>query len=439
VTTNKLILAAIILAASACESMAQVPQLWKQKTGDATKITPTGGTPYKVELPNQLISTLATGTAPFAVSSTTAVTNLSIGGNAATATALAIGRTINGTTFDGTANVTVTSAAGTLTGATLASNVLASSLTSVGTLSGLAVTSANTTQVTTASALVINANSLTTGTGFYSASSTLTSGNLVDIQVSGTAAAASQTALNILTAGATATNAITTYGAQISNTHTNATSGTNVGLYLNASGATTANYGLIVANGNVGIGTTTPADSLSIVRSQNSGTRFNISNNTAGTGAFSQYTVLASGCALNAYALNSSYTTSGRYIAASGIIECDGTAGLSLSAASGTGILRFFTNGGNERMRIDPAGSVGIGMTPARKLDVTGTFGATGIATFGAPITIKGYTVATLPAGVVGYVAYVTDALAPAYGVAVAGGGAVVTPVFYNGAAWTCR
>jgi hypothetical protein len=57
-----------------------------------------------------------------------------ITGNAGTATALQTGRTINGTTFDGTANITISAAAGTLTGATLASGVTASSLTSVGTI-----------------------------------------------------------------------------------------------------------------------------------------------------------------------------------------------------------------------------------------------------------------------------------------------------------------
>jgi hypothetical protein len=60
-------------------------------------------------------------------------------GNAATATALQTARTINGTSFNGTADITVTAAAGTLTGSTLASGVTASSLTSVGTLSSLAV------------------------------------------------------------------------------------------------------------------------------------------------------------------------------------------------------------------------------------------------------------------------------------------------------------
>ena len=58
-------------------------------------------------------------------------------GNAATATALETARTINGTSFDGSANITVTAAAGTLTGTELKSTVVTSSLTSVGTLTSL--------------------------------------------------------------------------------------------------------------------------------------------------------------------------------------------------------------------------------------------------------------------------------------------------------------
>jgi len=54
----------------------------------------------------------------------------------------------------------------------------------------------------------------------------------------------------------------------------------------------------------------------------------------------------------------------------------------------------------------------------------------------GAPIRLKNYTVATLPAGVQGDSAYVTDALAPSYLVTIVGGGTVVTPVFYNGSVW---
>lgn len=60
----------------------------------------------------------------------------------------------------------------------------------------------------------------------------------------------------------------------------------------------------------------------------------------------------------------------------------------------------------------------------------SGTVISTGV------IRLKGYTVATLPAGTIGDTAYVTDALAPTFLAAVVGGGAVVTPVFYNGANW---
>ena len=64
-------------------------------------------------------------------------------GNASTATSaatLTTARNINGVSFNGSADITVTAAAGTLTGNTLASGVTASSLTSVGTLGSLAVT-----------------------------------------------------------------------------------------------------------------------------------------------------------------------------------------------------------------------------------------------------------------------------------------------------------
>lgn len=54
----------------------------------------------------------------------------------------------------------------------------------------------------------------------------------------------------------------------------------------------------------------------------------------------------------------------------------------------------------------------------------------------GGTVTTAGYTVATLPTGVIGMRAYVTDATAPTYLGALTGGGAVVCPVFYNGTAW---
>lgn len=79
--------------------------------------------------------------------------------------------------------------------------------------------------------------------------------------------------------------------------------------------------------------------------------------------------------------------------------------------------------------------SVSTGAAQAEALRLT-----SGLVTrlFG-PLQLRGFTVATLPAGVQGYLVYVTDALAPAFGAAVVGGGAVVTPVFYDGVNWTVR
>lgn len=62
---------------------------------------------------------------------------------------------------------------------------------------------------------------------------------------------------------------------------------------------------------------------------------------------------------------------------------------------------------------------------------------AGGTTAHGGAVRLKGYTVATLPASpVVGDTAYVTNALLPTYGAVVAGGGAVVVPVFFNGVNW---
>ena len=106
----------------------------------------------------------------------------SVGGNAATATALQTSRNINGVAFNGTADITITAvaAAGSLTGATLASNVLASSLTSVGSLTALTVAGTTTIQQVlekatvsaTAATGVINYDALTQAVVFYTSNAT---------------------------------------------------------------------------------------------------------------------------------------------------------------------------------------------------------------------------------------------------------------------------
>ena len=52
-------------------------------------------------------------------------------------------------------------------------------------------------------------------------------------------------------------------------------------------------------------------------------------------------------------------------------------------------------------------------------------------------VPLPSYTVATLPTPAeAGHFAFVTDALLPAAGSTVAGGGAVRVPVFFNGTLW---
>lgn len=112
-------------------------------TGNGPLITNLAAANLTGTVPNGVMTGAYTGITGLGTLANLTVTNPiggSITGNAATATALATARTINGTSFNGTANITVAAAAGTLTGATLAAGVTASSLTSVGTLGSLNVT-----------------------------------------------------------------------------------------------------------------------------------------------------------------------------------------------------------------------------------------------------------------------------------------------------------
>lgn len=82
-------------------------------------------------------NTTTTGVLSIAVAGDFPTLNQNTTGSAAT---LTTPRTINGTSFDGSANITVTAAAGTLTGTTLNSTVVTSSLTTVGTLASPTLT-----------------------------------------------------------------------------------------------------------------------------------------------------------------------------------------------------------------------------------------------------------------------------------------------------------
>jgi hypothetical protein len=82
------------------------------------------------------------------------------------------------------------------------------------------------------------------------------------------------------------------------------------------------------------------------------------------------------------------------------------------------------------------------GMRSTRLSFETGTITTDGVLTIPKDVTgtlaleLKGYLVASLPVGTVGDKAYVTDATSPTYLGTLTGGGSVICPVFYNGSAW---
>ena len=184
---------------------------------------------------------------------------------------------------------------------------------------------------TTTPAKALTANSVTTSSAESITANGLTSGNIMSLSSSSTAATPGNTGLNIAISGANAA-ATTRYGLQSAVTATGGLS-TNVGGYFSASGGTN-NYGLIVASGNVGIGSTSPSQALDVV----------------GAGRVS--TALM--------------TPSIRPIT-------DGTSAIQITNAAG----------GTNIVNIDSTNSrVGIGSaTPGYALDVNGTVRATGFLT----------------------------------------------------------
>lgn len=99
----------------------------------------------------------------------------------------------------------------------------------------------------------------------------------------------------------------------------------------------------------------------------------------------------------------------------------------------GTGNVAFAAIGTSGRLLIDQ----GSGADPTfNAISGDATITHAGVISVSADSNPPSYTVATLPAGVQGARAYVTDATAPTFLGTLVGGGSTKCPVFYNGAAW---
>jgi hypothetical protein len=134
----------------------------------------------------------------------------------------------------------------------------------------------------------------------------------------------------------------------------------------------------INAAGNVGIGTSAPADILHLQRDQNALTSTYIRNATAGATAGSRFVAQADTGAISIESLSSTYTNGGARQPSAAALISSSANGLSVATTSATSGVRIYTGGNgtaNERLRVDAAGTVLIGTTasnPNVKLDVSG-------------------------------------------------------------------
>lgn len=230
-----------------------------------------------------------------------------ITGNAGSATILQTARNINGVSFNGSADITVTAAAGTLTGATLASGVTASSLTSLGTIASLVATTADinggtidgTTVGATTPSTIAATTITTTGTATFTKSANSAGSVAALLQnADGNSGIGARLAwrldnlanewgyinVNRVGGGATAQMDIAVNGAAFSGAPSVVASLTSTGLAVTGTGSTSGNFtagtssgvgGRVEANGGSGqngVGAYTPTAANSCVAMWNSAT-----------------------------------------------------------------------------------------------------------------------------------------------------------------------
>jgi hypothetical protein len=104
----------------------------------------------------------------------------------------------------------------------------------------------------------------------------------------------------------------------------------------------------------------------------------------------------------------------------------------------GAGSLPSFSSHADGEVVINTGkGSIGYNGSTSWVIAGHPTNGVSAPVTMDAVIVSHAYTVATLPTGVVGHIARVTDASSPTIGSTVSGGGAAYALINYNGSNWT--
>lgn len=173
--------------------------------------------------------------------------------------------------------------------------------------------------------------------------------------------------------------------------------------------------GVYFKGGFVGIGAA-PTEFFHVRKDQSgAATNIRVENHTTAIAAFASVQAVNDAGNIASFGIYSTTTTAyGAITALSGFMYAGTSGGLCLMADNAAATIRFASGGNTEVARFNALGSLVLKF----------------------PATLKNYTVATLPAGVQGYVAYCTDLLAPTFMANAVGGGAIVGVVFYNGANW---
>ena len=185
----------------------------------------------------------------------------------------------------------------------------------------------------------------------------------------------------------------------------------NYGLYIASQTSGGTNYAIYSAGGanyfggNVGIATSLPTNLLSF--GGNAARTFWMERHTTSNTAGNSLTIQAGGATAGA-----TDKAGGSLILAPG-----------LSTGTGNNQILFQTSTPGTTGTSDNALATRVTIDSSTML-------------MGMPLSLKAYTVATLPTGVTGMIAYVTDALTPTFLTPIVGGGAVKTPVFYDGTNW---
>ena len=147
--------------------------------------------------------------------------------------------------------------------------------------------------------------------------------------------------------------------------------------------------------GNVGILNASPGYTVETGTAFAGETSNIVTNTDAGTGSFASIGA-RNGTNLpdvfRMLAMGSGWSTVGAFVQDAGVLQAGAnlSGGISILTSNASGVIRFYTGGQTERVRIDSTGNLGVGVSaPVAKLDVNGNVNVTGNITMSGNINAK--------------------------------------------------